>query len=208
VDRRLTDGDFFDSGALVTKLQAGLGPGNPDPVSNYIASQIVPGNPAAAAALFAQTAFPDIVDGGVAKATIIDRLNAVLRGPSLLSQTSFANVQVLQSTIDLSVPAPTGERLIRLNRLLMEDAYRKEIARSLDTSFVVRADQAGLQWTLIRVDKVEPNKQNEKFTYSTQYHLTFDPATNTLTIQQPWRGIEYRVGRGNFPLWESTTLRD
>ena len=54
-------------------------------------------------------------------------------GPLITLMAAAGITQVLQATniLRLTNPAAGSERLIRLNRLLMEDAYRQEIARSL-----------------------------------------------------------------------------
>src|SRR5262249_22306332 len=137
-----------------------------------------------------------------ATAALVADLNAILLGPSIYDPTRFAGVEVLKSTDDLRLTSPTGERLIRLNRLLLEDAYPTLISRSLEHSFVVEVVTPGREWRLIRVNKVEAEAfANNKVEYDTQYTVVRDPATNVVTIREPWRGVEYRVGRGNFPLW-------
>src|SRR5207245_10571995 len=49
---------------------------------------------------------------------------------------------------------------------------------------------------------------SKKVSDCTQYQGTPNVATDVLTIREIWRGIEYKVGQGNFPLWESVLLRD
>src|SRR5206468_2796969 len=126
----------------------------------------------------------------------------------IYNAANFAAVEVLKSTDDMQrAPNPplAGERLLRFNRLLLEDVFRNEISRSLDRGFVVKVVTPGPEWRLVRVDKVEPVKQNEKFFYGTEFSVVL--SGGNLVIKEPWRGTEYGVGRGNFPLWESGLLR-
>jgi hypothetical protein len=61
---------------------------------------------------------------------LIKELNQLLtRGSSLYDQTRFADVTLSEETERLRSQNPQGEDLIRLNRLLLEDAYPQEIAK-------------------------------------------------------------------------------
>jgi hypothetical protein len=61
--------------------------------------------------------------------TLASALNQILQGPSIYYIDRFANVQLSQQTLDLMAIAPTGADLVRLNRLLLQDAYPAEIAK-------------------------------------------------------------------------------
>ncbi len=142
-------------------------------------------------------------------AALVDKFNALLRGPSLfnppLDSSRFDDVTLLAETGSLlSTGNPIGERLVRLNRLLLEDAYRHEIARSLKNSFVVQVVTPSVEWRLIRLDKVDAEDGN-KVVYGEQYRIVKERLN--FDISQQWRGTAYPTGKGNFPLWESNLLR-
>ncbi|HEV3469738.1 MAG TPA: hypothetical protein VG148_10485 [Pyrinomonadaceae bacterium] len=63
--------------------------------------------------------------------TLTGELNKLLGGPSLFNEPRFAGVILRPETRSLIGQRPAGEDLLRLNRLLIEDAYPKEIAKSL-----------------------------------------------------------------------------
>jgi hypothetical protein len=178
-----------------------------DAVSAYLATQLVPlngGSIGNTAQLLLDAVLGDD-EGDPATVKLIDQLNTILNsGIPLNTVVSFANVEVRQSTLTMAL---TGtERVLRRNRLLVEDAYRGEISRSLDPGFVVKVVTPGSEWRLVRVSKVEPIAGNDKIEY--QDHYTVKLVGGSFVISQPWRGIEYQVGRGNAPLWESNLLRD
>jgi phage tail-like protein len=62
------------------------------------------------------------------QSALIQALNKILRGNSIYEPTRFTGVVLRPETLSLITQGPTGERLIRLNRLLLEDAYPLEIA--------------------------------------------------------------------------------
>ena len=56
-------------------------------------------------------------------------LNSIIRGDSIYEVERFAGVALSDETKELLKKKPRGEELVRLNRLLLEDAYPDEIAR-------------------------------------------------------------------------------
>lgn len=62
------------------------------------------------------------------QSALIQALNRILRGNSIYEPTRFTGVVLRPETLSLITQCPTGECLIRLNRLLLEDAYPLEIA--------------------------------------------------------------------------------
>ena len=142
-------------------------------------------------------------------AILVDKFNELLKGPSIhnppVDSTRFDRVTLLAETgALLSLERLDGERLVRLNRLLLEDAYRHEIVRSLANSFVVQVVTPSVEWRLIRIDKVDAEASN-KVVYGHQYRIFNNRIS--FQISKPWRGTEYPTGQGNFPLWESNLLR-
>jgi hypothetical protein len=60
--------------------------------------------------------------------TIVDELNRIAQTTSLFEETRFAKVTMAKDTLELLGKHPTGENLIRLNRLLLRDAFSKHVA--------------------------------------------------------------------------------
>ncbi|MGA1863905.1 MAG: hypothetical protein ACMUHX_02460 [bacterium] len=61
---------------------------------------------------------------------LINELNELIRGPSIYDKERFANVTLSQDAQRLIAKNPEGEELKCLNRLLLDEAYPKEIAKS------------------------------------------------------------------------------
>jgi F5/8 type C domain len=62
--------------------------------------------------------------------TLVEELNQVLKGFSLFDERRFAQVALTEETRRLIEHQPQGDGLIRLNRLLLEEAYPRDIAKS------------------------------------------------------------------------------
>jgi uncharacterized oligopeptide transporter (OPT) family protein len=123
--------DFKDDkgrSVFVDKLRA-----KADPLASYLWSQLLP------------AATQALQDPGVPqdrRAPILAQaLDGILLGPSIYDATRFANVQLSPETSRLLASHPEGIDQVRLNRLLLEDAYPNEVAKS--TGF-----RALVQWTL------------------------------------------------------------
>lgn len=115
----LTAPDLLNTSAWAALLKS---PG--DPVSTFIRSQLSAGTQI-------------LVDGFVSgvsdpvplqDALVID-LNAMLEGPSIYDAARFAGVALRPETRVLLDVDPSGEDLVELNRLLLEDAYPTDLAR-------------------------------------------------------------------------------
>ncbi len=91
--------DFKNPAGLRQRLSAGT-----DPLSAYLKSQLKGGVPA---------------DDG----TLATALNQILEGPSLYTVERFAGVKLTDHTAQFAAQAPQGHTRIRLNRLLLEEAY-------------------------------------------------------------------------------------
>ena len=139
-------GDFIDLSSLVGKLRT-----HADPISAYLwnafsaEDQRVLTNPASTA-LEQQT-------------TLVAALNQVLQGASIYEASRFAGVHLSRETLALISASPTGANLMRLNRLLLEEAYALEIAkrRLPDMSFVAgdlsQPLRAAVESVLVRLHK-------------------------------------------------------
>ncbi|WCJ58303.1 DUF2723 domain-containing protein [Fontisphaera persica] len=108
---------FTDLAGLARKIQTG---GEPAGVSKYLLAQ-----------LSAQTQSLLGTPGpALAKALAAD-LNRVLEGGILYDSNRFAGVTLKETTKAFIAQQPKSHTRIRLNRLLLEEAYPKEIAPSL-----------------------------------------------------------------------------
>ena len=108
--------DFTDLPSLISKLRNGK-----DPVSRYIVSKFSPG---------LRRILKDFNEGEPSKVllrSVKNELNQLLRTPCLFSKDRFGEIDLSQGTQELLERNPHGVDLIRLNRLLLEDAYPREI---------------------------------------------------------------------------------
>ena len=64
------------------------------------------------------------------KLALVEALNNILKGVLIYETARFAGVELSPETLALKSQNPRGIDLIRLNRLLLEDAYPREIAKS------------------------------------------------------------------------------
>ena len=65
-------------------------------------------------------------------------LNQVISGPSIYDPARFSNIVLRSGTEQLLKQNPRGQQLARLNKLLLEDAYPSELAKSASTGWVVK----------------------------------------------------------------------
>jgi hypothetical protein len=65
-------------------------------------------------------------------------LNQLISGLSIYDKERFANVILRPETEQLLKQNPTGQQLARLNKLLLEDAYPSELARSATSGWIVK----------------------------------------------------------------------
>lgn len=91
--------DFKDVAALKAKINAAA-----DPVSAYLKEKLGPA-------------------GSGETAALIQGLNQFIEGPSFFEASRFAKVKLSDHVARFAAQAPTGHNRIRLNRLLIEEAY-------------------------------------------------------------------------------------
>ena len=174
-----------------------------DPVSKYLWGRL---SDTARSTFMSYTSDPEVLLRPLA-----EELNEIIKTDTgLYNASRFAGVLLspdaaglLSGHLDGS--HLTGERLLRLNRLLLEDVYREEVARSLPESFAVRkVTEAGQDhWIVRRIDKVHATVSN-KIEYKEQYSIV----QGTKGVSTDWQDITYAMGTGNFPIWESESLRE
>jgi hypothetical protein len=71
-------------------------------------------------------------------AALAKALNEVLSGPSIYDRERFRGIVLRPETKQLLERNPSGYQLARLNKLLLEDAYPSELAKSSLTGWVVK----------------------------------------------------------------------
>lgn len=106
-------GNFIDVSTLVTLLTAS----SPDPVSAYVWAQFPAGDQA------------DLTNSGSTAAqqlaALIDGLDTLVQaGASIYTPARFTGIALSPETAALLGQNPTGAALVKLNRLLLDDAYR------------------------------------------------------------------------------------
>lgn len=61
---------------------------------------------------------------------LVDEMNQILKSECIYDKERFTNITLSDKTKQLLTQNPNGDRLVDLNRLLLEDAYPKEIEKS------------------------------------------------------------------------------
>lgn len=122
-------GELRDSASLAVKLRD-----RHDPLSDYITSQLLPETQQMLKSADGTNPLPE-----TDQRRLIDELNGVrlLRGPSLYDEQRFAQVKLTDETQRFIKLNPQGDDLIRLNRVLLEEAYPTEIAKNTKYSWNV-----------------------------------------------------------------------
>jgi len=80
---------------------------------------------------------------------LVHDLNVILQGPSIYSPDYFADVTLSPSTQALLAQSPQGSALIRLNRMLLDDAYPNELANIQDLGFTNLVQSFGVLSTVV-----------------------------------------------------------
>jgi hypothetical protein len=109
--------DLKDSASLAGKLREAK-----EPLSQYLRAQLS-SEMQKLLDEYQGGAPPDAVLNG-----LIDDLNRLLRGPCLYEKDRFTEIALSEHTRTQVEHSPQGEDLLRLNRMLLEEAYPKEIA--------------------------------------------------------------------------------
>ena len=106
---------FSDLAGFSAKLKAGT-----DPLSKYLAEKLSPGTRSALGGT-----------GSSLASSLADDLNAVLEAGPLFETNRFTGVKISDRTWRFIKENPQSHTRIRLNRILLEEAYPKEITKSL-----------------------------------------------------------------------------
>src|SRR5207248_10204923 len=121
-------GDITDAAALANKLLE-----ESDPLSAFVADQL---DDAAKTALAANTDSND--NSKELKSALSKSLNKLIAGSSIYAEDRFKGVTLRDEARELLTKNAKGDDLMRLNRVLLEDAYQKELAQSPASAWVVK----------------------------------------------------------------------
>jgi Domain of Unknown Function (DUF1080) len=124
----LGSGGITDASAFVAKLAKGT-----DAVSVYLRSRLQDSVKSDLAGYS-----PSNENAKAVVNVLVKDLNAVISGPSIYDKTRFGGVVLRAETSRLVAENPVGQQLARLNKLLIEDAYPGELAKSVTTGWVVK----------------------------------------------------------------------
>ena len=109
-----TQSDFTDLPGLTAKLKAA------DPLATYISSK-----------LSAETKQALTANASSARKSLAKDLNTLLEAGALYEPARFASIKLSDRTQRFIKEDPKSHTRIRLNRILLEEAYPKEIAKSI-----------------------------------------------------------------------------
>jgi hypothetical protein len=124
----LPSGSITDPAAFAAKLANGQ-----DAVSLFLRGRLQDSVKADVAAYSASNANAKAVISALSK-----DLNDVLSGPSIYDRSRFSKVVLRPETAQLLQQNPHGQQLARLNKLLLEDAYPGELAKSTLAGWIVK----------------------------------------------------------------------
>jgi hypothetical protein len=124
----LSGSGITDPAVFAAKLARG-----PDPVSRFLREQL---EDPLTAELGSYS--PSDPNAKAVVSTLVKTVNSVLAGPSIYNEARFNNVVLRPETKALLRQNVRGQQLARLNKLLLEDAYPAELAKSATTGWVVK----------------------------------------------------------------------
>jgi hypothetical protein len=104
-----------------------------DPIAAFLNAQL---DEPAKAALAAFS--PTVADARPTISVLVRNLNRILAGASIYEPARFERVRLRAATSSLQRSNPTGQELMRLNRMLLEDAFPDLFAISPATSWIVK----------------------------------------------------------------------
>ncbi|HKE22478.1 MAG TPA: DUF1080 domain-containing protein [Bryobacteraceae bacterium] len=122
----LSSGGILDPAGFMAKLTAGT-----DVVSEFLGRQLPDGLKSELTSYAPANATAKTV-----MSALVKELNRVIAGPSIYDAARFGKVVMRAETAQLARGEPQGQNLMRLNKLLLEDAYPGELAKSATTGWV------------------------------------------------------------------------
>lgn len=124
----LSAGQITDQTAFVGKLAS-----SPDAVSTFLRGQLEDAVKMRLATYPAST-----TDAKTSMSSLVKNLNQVISGPSIYDKARFNDVTLRPETEELLKQNLHGQELVRLNKLLLEDAYPAELAKTSSSGWMVR----------------------------------------------------------------------
>jgi hypothetical protein len=124
----LSSGGITDQAAFTAKLANGS-----DAVSTFLRGQLEDSVKADLTSYSASNPNAKTI-----LSALVKDLNHVISGPSIYDKTRFSKVVLRPETEELLKQNPQSQQLARLNKLLLEDAYPAELAKSALTGWVVK----------------------------------------------------------------------
>lgn len=123
-------GDIADADSLAKKLVA-----KADPVSAFLANQM---DEADSALIALPTTPPTTQSTKDLKAALARALTKAVAGPPVYAESRFKEISLRPETQALLRAESLGRDLARLNRVLLEDAFPKELGTTLAASWTVK----------------------------------------------------------------------
>ena len=124
----VSSGGIADPAAFAGRLMNG-----PDAVSVFLRGRM----PAALRADLASYSAASENAKAVISA-LVKFLNETIAGPSIYGEAHARGIALRPETQQLLQRSPRGQQLARLNKLVLEDAYPNDLAKSADTGWVVK----------------------------------------------------------------------
>jgi len=193
----LSAGGINDPAAFVRKLTNG-----PDEVSVFLRGRLQESVKADLAAYSASDANAKTVISALVK-----DLNAIISLPSIYDKERFSNVVLRPETAQLIERNPRGLQLARLNKLLLEDAYPGELAKSSSTGWSVKDGAMASTGTGRGVIYTAKDYSRYRLMF-TMRHISGNPDHHACVLifcsrPQPWEkpldalaGIQFQVPNG------------
>ncbi|MGB6198035.1 MAG: hypothetical protein WBF35_00665, partial [Candidatus Acidiferrales bacterium] len=122
-------GDIANLTGMVMKLSE-----KSDAVSAFLSDQLDGATKANLNQYFSTNSNSDVKPMGSALAK---NLTKIISGPSIYDKARFQNVTLRPETLALLIQNPHGRDLVRLNRMLLEDAYPEELSKAVATGWIV-----------------------------------------------------------------------
>ncbi|MCI0538755.1 MAG: tetratricopeptide repeat protein [Verrucomicrobiales bacterium] len=142
---RFQPDDFLDTSSLAMKLRSAI-----DPMSRHLWTLLSPATRTALEEYRDATADPRPLEPA-----LVADLNRIIGGPSIHASERFADVTLRPRTTRLLGQNPQGEDLLQLNRLLIEDAYSREISKRQFNTAAATRNLASVYQNLDQLDAAE-----------------------------------------------------
>jgi UDP-N-acetylmuramyl pentapeptide phosphotransferase/UDP-N-acetylglucosamine-1-phosphate transferase len=123
----LRAGELKDPGSLAVKLRD-----ERDPLSQYLWTQLRPETQELLRSYEGTGKLPE-----ESQRKLVDGLNGLMTGHSLFDEQRFSQVKLTDETRKFIALNPQDQHLVHLNRMLLEEAYPSEIAKSTKYSWNV-----------------------------------------------------------------------